>query len=134
MSDLSECVVPWKEGFWKMGGIRAYILQTSGKNTMLWKNLVALDYPDIDSDRCMKVECEFGSFGEAREEIASATGVNEYNFTAKSVLFSCKGVLHQDGTKMTTWGMSNEKEEWVWMDDQMMKDLMGDRDPYASPR
>ena len=57
--------VPWKEGFWQMGGFKAMILQTDGPRKMLWKNLVALDYPQITAG-AINIDCSFGDFGEAR--------------------------------------------------------------------
>ena len=41
------------------------ILQTSGDNKLLWKNMVFLDYPDIPVE-CVNLDCEFGSFGQPR--------------------------------------------------------------------
>ena len=56
--------VPWQEGYWKMGDFQI-ILQTSGDNKLLWKNMVFLDYPDIPVE-CVNLDCEFGSFGQPR--------------------------------------------------------------------
>jgi len=132
MSTSNDVAVPWKEGVWKMGQIKAYILRTTGKNTMDWKNLISLEYPDIEAGG-ITVECEYGSFGEAREEVAAATGVKEYNFKAKCVYFQWKGVLADDGTKVTTFGMANNLEDWEWMDDKMIKRTLDDRDPFDAP-
>ena len=133
MSASNDVAVPWKEGVWKMGEIKAYILRTSGKKTMEWDNLITLEYPNVGAGGTT-VECEYGSFGEAREEVAAATGVKEYNFKAKCVYFQWKGVLHEDGTKVTTFGMANKLEDWEWMDDKMIQRTLDDRDPFEAPR
>ena len=132
MSDKAEAKVPWREGFWKMGPFNANILQTSGNNKLLWKNLVALDYPDIEAGS-FAIDCQFGNFGEAREEIAKATGEKHYNFHASNPMMNIKGVMNSDGTKITAWGITNTMEEWVWLDETMMQEIKDDRDPFEAP-
>ena len=51
-----------------------------------------------------------------------------------SAFYNYKGILHRDGAKITTWGMSNQLEEWLWIDDQMLQNLKDERDPYIAPR
>ena len=104
-----------------------------GANQMNWKNLVALDYPDIEYGS-VTLGCHYGNFGEARKEVAEATGQKDYNFKGESILFKAQGVLNAEGTKITTWGLSNKLEEWVWMDEDMIKEMKEDRDPYEAPR
>ena len=115
-----------------MGPFIANILQTSGDNKLLWKNLVALDYPDIEAGSSV-INCLFGSFGMASEEIAKATGEKYYNFIASNKIINCKGVMNSDGTKITIWGISNTMEEWVWLDENMMQDIKDNRDPFEAP-
>ena len=115
-----------------MGPFPAVCLQTSGSNKLLWKNLVALDYPDIESGS-FAIDCKYGNFGEAREEITKATGEKEYNFVAANQMMNCKGVINSDGTKITVWGISNSMEEWVWLDEALMQKMKDDRDPYEAP-
>ena len=125
--------VPWKEGFFRMGPFPAMILQTKGSSKLLWKNLVALDYPDIEAGT-FALDCKYGNFGEAREEIAKATGEKDYNFTASNQMLNCKGVMNPEGTKITIWGLSNAMEEWEWLDDTMLQKIKDDRDPFEEPR
>ena len=132
MSDNGETKIPWRDGFWKMGPFHALILQTSGHNKLLWKNLVALDYPDIEAGS-FAINCKFGNFGEAREEIAKATGEKFYNFHASNAMLNCKGVMNSEGTKITIWGISNTMEEWVWLNETMLQELKDDRDPFDAP-
>ena len=133
MSDkVDEAKVAWREGFWKMGPFNANILQTSGNNKLLWKNLVALDYPDIEAGS-FAIDCEFGNFGEAREEIAKATGEKHYNFHASNPMMNIKGVMNSEGTKFTAWGITNTMEEWVWLDETMMQEIKDNRDPFEAP-
>ena len=117
-----------------MGEFRAIVLQTSENDKhLLWKNLICLDYPDIESTG-FTLDCFYGNFGEARKEVADATGITDYNFMAKSVFVNSKGIINEEGTKITLWGMANKLEEWVWLDEEMIKELKDDRDPYDAPR
>ena len=133
MSTTSNTGIPLKQGFWKLGDMRAWILKTTGTTTMIMKNLITTDFPNIDSGG-LPFEFGFGNFGEAREEIKEATGEKGYNIKVNSAFYNYKGILHRDGAKITTWGMSNQLEEWLWIDDQMLQNLKDERDPYIAPR
>jgi len=123
--------IPWREGFWKMGSMKSMILQTNG-SSMRWKNLVALDYPDIEAG-AFSIDCQYGNFGEARKEIFEATTQKDYNFQIESIMFKGKGVMNAEGTKITIWGLANKLEEWEWMDEKMIEDMKEDRDPFEAP-
>jgi len=45
-----------------------------------------------------------------------------------------KGVLNEEGTKITLWGLSNSLDEWVWVDDDAIEELKNDRDEFEAPR
>ena len=45
-----------------------------------------------------------------------------------------KGVLNEEGTKITLWGLSNSLDEWVWLDDDAIEELKNDRDEFEAPR
>jgi len=123
--------VPWKEGFFKMGDAKAMIFQTSD-NKLIMKNLVALDYPDIEV-HAMAFTCYSGNFGAARPEVAEATGVDQLNFLAESFAINIQGVINEEGTKITVWGLSNKLEEWVWLTPEAIQELKDDRDDIEAP-
>ena len=125
--------VPWKEGFFTMGPIKAIILQTSGSNQLKMKNLVALDYPDLEAGST-PLECNYGDFGEAKKEIADATGVKNNNIRVHNSMMDFKGVLNEEGNKMTMWGLGNAMEEWVWLDGDAIEEHKKDRDDFEAPR
>ena len=54
---------------------------------MRWKNLVALDYPDIEAG-AFSIDCQYGNFGEARKEIFEATTQKDYNFQVRKFSFT----------------------------------------------
>jgi len=128
--------IPWKQGFWQMGVFRSYILQTAddGSDILWWKNIVALDYPKLD-EGAMEIDCSYGKFGEPKKEIAEATGATECNFQAKEKngMFNFTGVLNDEGTKITVWGMGNHLEEWHWLDEERLQKIKDERDDYDAP-
>ena len=142
MSGSAENIhqVGLKEGFWKIGWFRvpgsfhANVLQTQGPDKLTFKNLVVLDYPHLDQEGSSVIECKFGNFGPARDEIKSASGVEEYNLHVKSGSMDIKGVLSADGTKITIWGFTNALEEWTWLDEEDLEKLKENRDDYEAPR
>ena len=133
MSSPRHTGMPLKQGLWKLGDMKAWILKTTGTTTMIMKNLITTDFPNINSGG-LPFECELGNFGEAREEIKEATGQKDYNIKVNSAFYNYKGILDRDGAKITTWGMSNQLEEWLWIDDQLLQNFKDKRDPFIAPR
>ena len=130
--------VPWREGFWKMGNVKATILQTSG-HRFEYKSLLVLDHPklaDLMPEERQKdgFDCKIGNFGRAREEIISATGMEDYNIDLTSPMINYKGVLNNEGTKITVWGLTNKLVNFVWMDEALLDQLKENRDPFDAPR
>ena len=130
--------VPWREGFWKMGNVKDTILQTSGYRFQ-YKSLLVLDHPELadlmpEEQRTDGFDCKFGNFGRAREEIISATGMEDYNIDLASPMINYKGVLNEEGTKITVWGLTNKLVNFVWMDEASLEQLKENRDPYDAPR
>ena len=54
---------------------------------MRWKNLVALDYPDIEAG-AFSIDCQYGNFGETRKEIFEATTQKDYNFQVRKFSYT----------------------------------------------
>ena len=134
MATESTSKIPWREGYWKMDAFSSLIMETSGNNFLSF-NLVALDYPRTSRARYNHVmKCQFGNFGLARKEVAEATQADQYNFQMVDSFIKLKGVLNQEGTKITLWGTTNKLEEWFWLDEEMMERLRNDREPYEAPR
>ena len=57
----------WRDGFWYNSKISDTILVVEGDNVEA-KNLVALDFPDIDSGNPMTFK--YGNFGPAKDEVS----------------------------------------------------------------
>ena len=117
-----------------MDAFSSLIMETSGNNFLSF-NLVALDYARTSKARYNHVmRCQFGNFGLARKEVAEATQADQYNFQMVDSFIKLKGVLNQDGTKITLWGTTNKLEEWFWLDEEMIERMKNNREPYEAPR
>jgi len=115
-------------GYWRLGKESSGILLVEG-NKLTFKNLVSFDYPDIAGK--FEFEAEFGDFGEARKELADATGKDKMNVFIKSSMFSFKGIANDDGTSVTSW----EAEIVVWskMSEEEAEKLKSDRESFTAP-
>lgn len=120
-----------KEGYWTFGDVRALVSIVKG-NEMAVKNIISLDYPDIPASWVMTME--YGDFGEAKKEVAEATGVKTYNLKLKSTMFALKAVVNDEGTELTLWGFANKMEVWEWITPEMVKKMSEDRDDAEAPR
>ena len=121
-----------------MGNVKDTILQTSG-DRFQYQSLLVLDHPELadlmpEEQRKEGFDCKFGNFGRAREEIISATGMEDYNIDLASPMINYKGVLNKEGTKITVWGLTNKLVNFVWMDEASLEQLKENRDPYDAPR
>ena len=67
--------------------------QTPKPQSWSCHNLFSFDYPDIAGK--FEFEAEFGDFGEARKELADATGKDKMNVFIKSSMFSFKVLVDQ---------------------------------------
>ena len=66
---------PWKNGYWINERVNVMIFIVNGEK-MDGKQLVALDYPDIEEGG-WKCTIKYGDFGPARKEIADAANCGE---------------------------------------------------------
>ena len=68
---------PWRDGFWIVEEMASTIFEVEGEKWLV-KNLIALDYPDVESSMPPS-RMKYGDFGAASKEIAEATGQEKYN-------------------------------------------------------
>ena len=76
MSDSAKGT-PCRNGNWFTEQMPSFIWVVNGER-MDGKNMISLDYPDIEGG-CFPCTLQFGDFGPARREISDATGVDRYN-------------------------------------------------------
>ena len=120
-----------REGYWNFGDVKSMLCVIKGKE-MSAKNIVCLDYPDIQSSFSFNIDT--GDFGMAKKEVTDATGVTNYNIHLKNNFLGLKAVLNDEGTKMTLWGFSNMMEVWEWITPETVKEMAEDRDDADAPR
>ena len=66
---------PWKNGYWINERVNVMIFIVNGEK-MDGKQLVALDYPDIEEGG-WKCTIKYGDFGPAKKEVADAANCGE---------------------------------------------------------
>ena len=120
-----------KEGYWTFGESKSMLNMIEG-DKMSCKNIVCLDYPEIQGSFTLNVK--YGDFGEAKKEVAEASGVSRYNVNFKGAWFGLSGCLNDDGTKIWLWGFSNKLETWEWITPTQLQALKDDRDDFFAPR
>ena len=68
---------PWSDGFY-YSTESPFINQVKGNKVYL-RNLVELEFPEIEVDQSMKGSWTFGKFHETSKEIQDKTGANHYD-------------------------------------------------------
>ena len=98
-------------------------------NTTYFRNLVELDYPDIDGTKGMTGSWTFGKFKETLKEIEEKTGAKHYDLeiVAMGGRFKSYGVIAEDGKSVTVCGMMGDVAELLWMSPEKQKDILGSR-------
>merc|ERR1712242_202774 len=115
-------------GYWKAGQETGSVLLVEG-DKLIFKSLFAFDYPDIQGKFAYKVE--FGDFGEARKELAEATGYDKLNAHITSSFFNFKAIVSEEGTALTLW--EGEIVEWKMLSDDELGTMKSDREPWLAP-
>ena len=97
---------------------------------------VVLDYPDTPS--MGEGTITFGNFGLARMEVFKAAGgmkfYQNFQISAMNGMMVIKGILSKDGKTMTTWGMWNHVESYIWQSEEDLKILKDQRDHVNFPK
>ena len=90
---------PWRSGVWLAQDKLTYLIVISG-DVYKYKGLIHLDYPDSKSQ--LQGTLTEGDFGEAPENIRSASGMERFNLKMKSDILERCAVLTNNGTRMYT--------------------------------
>ena len=130
MSDL-----PWRDGFWIVEEMASTIFEVEGEKWLV-KNLIALDYPDVESSMPPS-RMKYGDFGPACKEIAEATGQEKYNIEIVWYWGDNKmpGCVNDVGTKIHFWNEISKKTQSItWLSPEEMAKIREDRDDINAPR
>ena len=104
----SNQVIPWKDGPWQSNTFMSDVMFVEG-NVVKNRNVAYLDHPTlIPPTEEASGFWHSGNFGPARQEIVNATGENDYNWKyVEGNHAAMFGVLDENGTKVTLWGIGN---------------------------
>ena len=112
MEELKPC--PWENGYYKLSSMSVVIFKVSGEK-------VQVENIDGIMDDAMN-ECTwmFGKFGAAHAEVAKQTGKKYSNVEVRLFggFFESKGVLSDDGKKITLISMTNEVDSFIKMSEE----------------
>ena len=123
---------PWKNGYWASADVPGFIYVVEGEN-MHMKNMIALDYPDIESG--FSLTLKHGDFGPPRKEVAEATGgADRNNIEMEFMGQKFLGVMNENGTKFSIWGMANKLDTMKWLSPEEVKKARENRDDFDAPR
>ena len=131
MTDLTG-KTPWKNGYWASADVPGFIYVVDGEK-MHMKNMIALDYPDIESG--FSLTLKHGNFGPPRKEVAEATGgADRNNIEMEMIGMKFPGVMNESGTKLTLWSMANKLDTIKWLSPEEVKKARANRDDFDAPR
>ena len=126
---------PWHDGFWIVEEMASTIFEVKGEKWLV-KNLIALDYPDVESSMPPS-RMKYGDFGIASKEIAEATGQEKYNIEIVWYWGDNKmpGCVNDAGTKIQFWNEISKKTQTItWLSPEEMAKIREDRDDINAPR
>ena len=127
--------LPWRDGFWIVEEMASTIFEVEGEKWLV-KNLIALDYPDVESSMPPS-RMKYGDFGAASKEMAEATGQEKYNIEIVWYWGDNKmpGYVNDAGTKIHFWNEISKKTQAItWLSPEEMAKIREDRDDINAPR
>ena len=124
---------PWKNGFYRMKSIPSMIFIVDGKKVSC--EYVCGKPSNHENDPNCHGSFKFGDFGKANPEVAKAAGKENYNIeiTLWNGVFPPKGIVSDDGTKISFWGMENAVDSLDWVTEESIKAYRESGDPADAP-
>ena len=119
---------PWEKGYYKLKGIDNLVFHVNGEQCKM-------EGVSGDSAGFEDGTWKFGQFEEARPEIAKHTGKKNYNvdFNLWNGIWKGKGIIRDDGRKMTIWFVTNELDSFEKMSEQDYAAFKDSADPADAP-
>jgi len=112
MEDIKAC--PWENGYYKLPSMSMVIFKVNGES-------VKMETIDGEIDDSLGAgSWTFGEFGETHTEVAKDTGKKYSNVDIRlwGGMWNSKGVLSDDGKKITLFSTTNEVDSFVKMSDE----------------
>ena len=121
---------PWKNGYWNSIQNQAFFTIVDGNKTE-FKGAVSLDHPDCKAFAIGT--WTYGDFGKCSEDVAKASGAENYNIEIANAWYKQMGVIDESGTKIYYTGLRNKLEIMEWCNEERLKAFREDRDPASAP-
>ena len=133
MGNENVTKTPWKNGYYRMKGMPSFIGIVQGEN-VLFEGLSG-KATNHEDNPMSKGTWKFGDFGEAVAEVAKEAGKKNANIEINcwGGLLAGKGILSDDGKKVTFWGISNAVDFFEWESEESINALKNSGDPVDAP-
>ena len=124
----TECV-PWEDGYYRWESTKRLAFLVSGETVKTEKFQGKID------EKHEFGTWKYGEFEETRPEIEEATGKKNYNveITMFDSMWKTKGVVSDDGRKITVWNLSNEIDFFERINEKEYLDLKNYGEPENAP-
>ena len=125
---------PWKNGYWTLSNMPSYIFIFDGEKAEA-KTMIALDFPDVESQMPTST-IKYGDYGEARKEVAEATGTEKNNVEMVWYgTYKMPGIVNEEGTEIKMWDeVSKVINTLKWATPEKVEELKEARDDMDAPR
>ena len=133
MAKENQSATPWKNGYYRMQGLPSFIFTVQGEHVMQeGVSGKATNHADIPLNYGT---WKFGDFGEAQADIAKVAGKKNANieYNLWGGLIAGKGIVSDDGKKVTFWGVANAVDTFEWESEESIKALKESGDPADAP-
>ena len=120
--------LPWRNGYYKLSSNSRIVFVINGENVKVEKVIGMFD----DSMQPFGT-WKFGDFGKASDEIVDHSGKTNYNIDIElwGAMWKTKGVVGDDGTKITIW--NNQLDYFEWLSNEEYNALKEAGEPADSP-
>jgi len=123
-----ECV-PWKDGYYKWESTKRLVFLVKGETVKTEK------FEGKVGEKHLFGTWKYGEFEEARKEIAEKTGKKNYDVEINMFdsMWKTKGVLSEDGEKITVWNLNNEIDFFERLSEEEYEAMKNYGEPENSP-
>ena len=121
---------PWADGNYKLDTMNNMIFVINGENVV-----TASIHGGVMDEAMSKGTFKFGEFEEAHPDVAKFTGKKNYNVDMSmwNGMWLTKGIVSDDGKKITFWSMTNELSSFEWLSEEDYAALKDCGDPADAP-
>lgn len=128
MSGTSDAPKAIKTGYW-VNELQPANVALFSETGLKFFNINSLDFPDLQAEE-KEAKIEFGDYGQAKEEVAEASGQAVYNLLLDG---KHKVVLSQEGNEFYYWDNLLRVEKFKWVSEETLNEIRENRETLDSP-